>query len=264
MEKVISKDGTSIAFGKTGKGPSLVLVDGAFCYSKYGNTPGLVPLLSDYFTVYYYDRRGRGESSDTDPYSVDNEVWDLKKIIDKTGEEPFICGFSSGASLIIHLIGKGVKVKKIALFEPPYVATSSYNTIPPEDAATKLNSFVRLNKRDEAVKYFMTKVMGMPAIFVFLLKQFGKSIWEENKSVANTLSYDVAIMGSYSVPKQIAASINVPTLVIGGEKSSGNLRQGIEDVAKEIPQSQIKWLRGQKHNVSMEILAPCLINFFNP
>jgi pimeloyl-ACP methyl ester carboxylesterase len=176
MEKVISKDGTSIAFDRTGKGPALVLVDGAFCYREYGVTPELVPLLSDFFTVYSYDRRGRGESSDMEPYSVNNEVEDLNKIIVKTGEEPFICGFSSDAALIIKGIGKGIKVKKIALFEPPYVVVSPNDTAPPEDAEMKLANFVKQGKRSEAVKYFMTKVMGMSAITVFLFKQFGKSL----------------------------------------------------------------------------------------
>ena len=262
MEKVISNDGTSIAFGKTGQGPALVLVDGAFCYSKYGVTPELVPLLSDHFTVYYYDRRGRGESSDTEPYSVEKEVEDLKKIIEQAGKEPFICGFSSGACLVLQTIAKGIKVKKIALFEPPYVANSHLDTAPPDDAEITLKNLVKQGKRSDAVKYFMTKVTGMPGLFVFLFKQFGKSMWTKNELVAHTLSYDVAIMGNYSVPKEIAASINVPAIVIGGEKSPGNLRNAIETVAQSIPKSQMMLLKGQSHNVSMKVLAPCLIDFF--
>jgi len=262
MDKIISKDGTSIAFDRTGKGSALVLVDGAFCYRGYGVTPELVPLLSDFFTVYSYDRRGRGESSDIEPYSINNEVEDLKKIIEQTGEEPFICGFSSGAALLIQGIEKGIKVKKIALFEPPYVAVSPDDKVPPDDAEMKLTNFVRQGKRGEAVKYFLTNVMGMSGIAVFLFKQFGKSLWEKNESVANTLSYDVAVMGNYSVPKKITASINVPTIVIGGENSPRNLRKAVEAVAQSIPQSHIKLLKGQNHSVPMKMLAPCLIDFF--
>lgn len=261
MDKVISKDGTSIAFDKTGKGPALVLVDGAFCFREYGITPKLVPLISDFFTVYSYDRRGRGESSDKEAYSIDNEVEDLKGIIEKTGEVPFICGFSSGAGLVLHAIDKGIKVKSIALFEPPYVPISPDQIVPPSDAEAILKNLVTQGKRSDAVKYFMTKVMGMPGIIVFLFKLFGKALWEKNESVANTLSYDVAIMGNYSIPEKIAASINVPTIVIGGEKSPQNLRNAVEAVAKAIPGSQIRMLKGS-HNVSMKVLAPCLIDFF--
>lgn len=261
MDKIISKDGTLIAFDKTGKGPALVLVDGAFCFREYGVTPKLVPLISDFFTVYSYDRRGRGESSDREPYSIDNEIEDLKGIIEKTGEVPCICGFSSGAGLILHAIVKGIKVKSIALFEPPYVANLSNDKVPPKDAVIELTNFVKKGKRSDAVKYFMTKVMGMPGITVFLFKLFGKSLWDKNESVANTLSYDVAIMGNYSIPKEITASINVPTVVIGGEKSPQNLRKAVEAVAQAIPQSQIRLIKGS-HNVSMKVLAPCLIDFF--
>jgi pimeloyl-ACP methyl ester carboxylesterase len=150
MDKVISKDGTSIAFDKTGTGPAMVLVDGAFCFSEYGVTPKLVPLLSEFFTVYSYDRRGRGESSDREPYSIDNEIEDLKKVIEKTGEVPFICGFSSGAGLVLQAIDKGVRVKKIALFEPPYVVVSPDDTAPPKDAEMELANLVKQGKRSDA------------------------------------------------------------------------------------------------------------------
>ncbi len=262
MAKVISKDGTSIAYDKSGKGPALVLVDGAFCFREYGVTPDIVPLLSDHFTVYSYDRRGRGESTDKAPYSVENEIEDLKEIIEITGEVPFICGFSSGAQLVLLAIGKGIQVKRMALFEPPYVINSVNGSAPPKDAAANLANFVSLGKRGDAVKYFMTKVMGMPSIFVFLFKQFGKSMWKKNESVANTLPYDVTIMGDYSVPKE-AASINVPTIVIVGEKSPQSIRNAVEEVAHTIPRSQLRLLKGQSHNVSMKVLAPSLIEFFN-
>jgi pimeloyl-ACP methyl ester carboxylesterase len=263
MDKIISKDGTQIAYDKMGQGPALVLVDGAFCYRDNGVTPRLVPLLANFFTVYSYDRRGRGESTDTKPYAVEREIEDLEAIVGATKETPFVCGFSSGAALLLQSVCKGLAVKKVALFEPPYVVVNSEDTQPPDDAATKLASLTNQGKKSEAVKYFMTKVMGMPGFIVFLFKLFGKSIWKKNESVANTLSYDVAIMGNYSVPKKVAASISVPTVVIGGEKSPRILKNAVEAVANSIPQSQIRMLKGQSHNVSMKVLAPCLIDFFN-
>ncbi len=262
METVISKDGTSIAFDKTGTGPALVLVDGAFCSRDYGVTPKLVPLLSGSFTVYSYDRRGRGESSDAEPYSVDNEIEDLKTIIEKAGEAPFICGFSSGAALLLLAMDKGIKASGIALFEPPYIIDHHENTAPPADAGRRLTEFVRQGKRSLAVNYFMTDVMGMPGIMVFLFRCFGRSLWKRNESVAHTLPYEVTIMGNFSVPERIAASINIPTLLIAGEKSSRNLKNAVEALSHLIPKSQIRILKDQGHNVSMKVLAPCLIDFF--
>lgn len=173
MEKVISKDGTHIVYDKTGQGPALVLVDGAFCYRDHGVTPRLVPLLSNFYTVYAYDRRGRGESADTKPYSVGREIEDLEAIVKATKQVPFVCGFSSGAALLLQAVSKGLPVKKIALFEPPYTVVNRDDTPPPRDAGAKLVNLTRQNRKREAVKYFMTNVMGMPAIVVFLFKLFG-------------------------------------------------------------------------------------------
>jgi pimeloyl-ACP methyl ester carboxylesterase len=175
--KVISKDGTAIAYDKTGQGPALVLVDGAFCYRAYGVSPKLVPLLSSHFTVFSYDRRGRGESADTKPYTVEREIDDLKTIVDLTGEQPFVFGSSSGAALAMQAVGHGLSVKKIALFEPPYVVTSDRDTGPPNDAQLTLVNFIERGDRTGAVKYFMKDVMGMPAPIVFLFKLFGRSYW---------------------------------------------------------------------------------------
>jgi pimeloyl-ACP methyl ester carboxylesterase len=260
--KTISKDGTEIAYDKTGKGPALVLVDGAFCYREYGVTPNLVPLLSQHFTVFSYDRRGRGESTDTKPYSVDREIEDLNAIVEATNEEAFVVGFSSGAALVLQSVSKGLHVKKMALFEPPYVVTSNGSPIPPKDAETILVNFIAQGEKSAAVKYFFTNIMGMPAPIVFLFKLFGRSLWAKNESVSHTLPYDVALMGNYSVPKEITSKINVPTLVIGGKKSPKGLINAVSNVGQSIPNAETYFLKGQTHNVSMKVLAPVLIKWF--
>ncbi|MCW3070320.1 MAG: alpha/beta hydrolase [Bacteroidetes bacterium] len=261
--KAISKDGTQIAYDKTGKGPALILVDGAFCYRQNGVTPRIVQLLCDNFTVYSYDRRGRGESTDTKPYSVEREIEDLDAIIEVTNETPFMCGISSGACLLIQAAGKGSKAKKIVLFEPPYVVASETDQAPPKDAKTVLENFSQQEQRSKAVYYFMAKVMGMPAIIVFLFKLFGRSAWKKNESVAHTLSYDVEIMGNYYVPVELSSKITCPTLIVGGEKSPKKLINAVKKVEKNIPNSELKLLKGQSHNISMKILAAELITFFS-
>lgn len=262
MIKIISKDGTTIACDKTGNGPALILIDGAFCYRDHGVSPKLVPLLSKDFTVYAYDRRGRGESGDTKPYMVDKEIEDLDAIIDATGEIPYICGLSSGAALLVKAIVKGSNAKKITLFEPPYVVINENDKKPPSDAKAVLESLVAQGQRGKAVSYFMTKVMGVPTIFILLFKIFGKKQFKKNEGVANTLSYDAEIMDNFSLPKDLLTKIALPTAVIGGDKSPGKLLSAAKHTAQNISNSEMILLKGQTHNVSMHVLAPELIRFF--
>jgi pimeloyl-ACP methyl ester carboxylesterase len=260
--KTISKDGTQIAYDKTGKGPALVLVDGAFCFRQHGVTPDLVPLLSSDFTVFSYDRRGRGESTDTKPYRVEREIEDLQAIVDATNETAFIFGMSSGAALLVQAVSKGLNARKIVLFEPPYVVVNENDEAPPADARERLEDFIKQDKRGGAVKYFMAKVMGVPAIFVLLFRIFGRNMFRKNEAVAHTLTYDVAIMDNFSVPQQLLSKIILPTIVIGGEKSPKKLLNAVQAVGQRMPNSKISLLKGQSHNVSMKVLAPVLIDFF--
>src|SRR5512135_3496576 len=117
MSTVTSKDGTTIAYDKKGQGPALILVDGALCYRGFGPMPGLAELLAPNFTVYTYDRRGRGESSNGKPFSVQREVEDLDALIDAAGGTAFVYGISSGACLVLEAALKlGRKMPKIALY----------------------------------------------------------------------------------------------------------------------------------------------------
>src|SRR5437879_4691813 len=120
MNTVTSRDGTRIAYDKRGSGPALILVDGAFCYRAFGPMPKLAELLSDRFTVYNYDRRGRGDSSDTKPYAVAREVEDLAALFEAAGGSAFLYGISSGAALALRAAGNGLAVRKLAVYEPPF------------------------------------------------------------------------------------------------------------------------------------------------
>ncbi|EQA46300.1 alpha/beta hydrolase family protein [Leptospira broomii serovar Hurstbridge str. 5399] len=258
-EYIRCSDGTDIAYTEIGKGDPLILVDGAFCSRSFGPMRKLAELLSSRFKVIYYDRRGRGDSSNTLPYSVDREVEDLNALIQLAGGSAFLFGISSGGVLCLRAAAAGLSIKKLAIYEPPFMLD--------EDSAQSLseheenlNNLVAADRRSDTAKYFLTKVMGMPYIFTFVMRLMPH--WEKMKSVANTLPYDVAIINDGSLSFEQIGSIRILALVSAGEKSPLVLRRAAEKVEQLLPTSEYKSLAKQTHNVSTKALAPMLEEFF--
>src|SRR5688572_21460275 len=162
MSIAVSKDGTKIVYRKTGKGPVIILVDGAFCSKDFGPMPKLAPLLAEHFTVISYDRRARGESGDTRPYKVELEIEDIETLIEQNGGSAFLFGISSGAILALRAVSHGLRVPKLVLLEPPFVTNE--NLIRSPNAYQDLIHLIDEGKRGEAVKFYLRKVMGVPAI----------------------------------------------------------------------------------------------------
>ena len=258
----ISRDGTRIAFTKAGAGPPVVLVDGAFCYRELGPAPELVPLLAQHFTVFAYDRRGRGESGDTPPYATEREIDDLRAIVQEAGGMADVVGVSSGAALALQAVANGVNLKKLVLYEPPYV-TNGNRPKPQEDPKIHLQQLVSAGDRSGGVKFFLADVVGVPRPIVLAMPLFMRSNWKKMERVAHTLPYDLAICDDRSVLKERSASISVPTLVLGGEKSPTVLRDAVSAVAKALPNARSQFLAGQDHNLSAAIVAPRVVDFFN-
>ena len=262
MSTVTSRDGTAIAFEHLGSGPPLILVDGALCSRAFGPMPKLAPLLAERFRVYLYDRRGRGGSSDIKPYAKEREVEDLDALIGEAGGSAHVLGLSSGAGLALEAAASGLAIEKLAVYEPPYM-------ISPADSArhakaaheAQLTRLLAAGRRGDAVKYFMRDMVGVPAVFVFMMR-FMPGVWSKLEAAASTLPYDAAIMGDFSLPAQRLARVRTPTLVIGGEKSEARLRAAVDAAAKAIPHARLRTLKGQTHNVKPEVLTPVVTEFF--
>jgi pimeloyl-ACP methyl ester carboxylesterase len=256
METVTSKDGTTIAFDRLGSGPPVVLVCGG-SVARTADAAIAQELASD-FTVFNYDRRGRGDSGDTLPYAIDREVEDIEAVIGAAGGSAFLWGSSSGAVLAL-IAAESVPVTKLALWEPPFVPEGVPR--PPEDQVSQYDTMIAEGRRGDAVEYFMTKVIGMPPEVVAGARS--QPWWGATEALAHTLAYDARIMGDYTIPNDLVASVKVPTLVIAGGADFPWMRQTAKALADALPDGEARILEGQGHDVDMAVLAPALKEFFN-
>jgi pimeloyl-ACP methyl ester carboxylesterase len=261
---VTSADGTVIAYSQLGHGPALVLVDGALCFRQNGPSPDIAPLLASHFTVYAYDRRGRGESGDTPPYTIAREIEDLKAVIDRAGDSAFVFASSSGAALAMQGAAAGLPIRKLALYEPP-IGVSRPNGPSLEESQQHLAALVAAGDRAGAVRYFLEAVLGVPRGFVAVMPVLMPRTWSRNKAVASTLPFDLAILNNHSLLGERAKKIGIPTLVIGGAKSPAYLQEALERIARALPSARTRLLPGQSHDVSAarKALVPVLASFFS-
>jgi pimeloyl-ACP methyl ester carboxylesterase len=263
VSQVRSRDGTTIGFDRLGggAGPPVILVDGAFCSRAFGPMPKLAPLLARDFTVFMYDRRGRGASGDTAPYAVEREVDDLDALIREAGGAACVYGVSSGAALALEAAASGLSITKLALYEAPFmVGTPAHR--PPANHHAQLVQLIAEGRRGDAVRFYMKDVIGMPGWLVTVFRFL--PMWSKLKAIAPTLVYDSGVMGDFSLPTRRAASLARPTLVISGAKSMPVLREAAQRLAEVIPGAQLRTLPGQTHNVAAAALAPALKEFFAP
>lgn len=259
--KALSEDGTEIVFERSGSGPPLILVDGALCSRSFGPTAGLAALLATHLTVYRYDRRGRGESGDRAPYSKQREVEDIAALVRIAGGSAGVLGFSSGGALALEAAAAGVGVSRVAVYEPPYMVNDGGHHARARHEQ-QLQHLIAQGRRGDAVTYFMRRMVGIPAPFVFLMRLMPR-MWKNLKAVAHTLPYDAAIMGDFSIPQHRLADIRVPALALDGEKTDTRLRNAVTALARALPNVRRRTLAGQSHNVRATALAPVVIEFFS-
>lgn len=252
MNAVTSKDGTPIAFERSGSGPALILVDGALCSRALGPAPKLAPLLARHFSVYMYDRRGRGMSGNRGPYSPAREVEDIAALVEHAGGSASLVGLSSGGALALEAAASGVRVENVVAYEPPYVDANGGNGGGAHRG--ELERLVAQGQRGAAVKYFMKDMVGMPAALVVMMRLM-PWIWSKLEVVAHTLPYDAAVMTDFRIPRARLATIRVPVVVMAGEKTDRRLREAALAVAQSVPGARHRELAGQTHNVKPAALA---------
>lgn len=262
MNTVQSKDGTMIAFDRSGNGPALLLVDGALCHRKLGPMPSIAKLLTPHFTVLTFDRRGRGESTNTAPYSVEREVEDIAALIQEAGGSAYVFGISSGAALALEAAAHLKGVKKVALYEAPFFFDKAHPPRP-DDFLAKITALIADDHRGDALKLFM-RTVGTPAIFVNLMRF--TPVWRKLKLVAHTLPYDLTIVSDMRAGPPLSAqrwaSVTTPALTAVGGKSPAWWQEAMKELADVLPNAQHLTLPGQTHMVKASVLAPILVEFF--
>jgi len=261
MMITLSKDGTRIAYDKTGQGPALILVAGAF-QDRMAMGPYAGP-LSEHFTVYNYDRRGRGESGDIQPYAVEREIEDIEALIQEAGGSAFVFGGSSGGVLTLDAAAHGLNITKLAVYEPPFVVDDSREP-PPENIVDQLKELIASGRRGDAAETFMTKGSLMPADMVSGMRT--QPFWPSVEAVAHTLVYDATIMEGTMRGRQLPVDrwqdVRIPTLVIYGGEGPAWSRNAAETLVKLLPHAERHPLEGQFHTLTPDALAPVLEKFF--
>jgi pimeloyl-ACP methyl ester carboxylesterase len=257
---VKSEDGTPIAFEALGNGPPVILVGGAFCDRKAraSGTP-LAAALASRFTVFSYDRRGRGDSGDTPPYRIEREVQDLAALVERAGGSACAYGISSGAMLILEASLAGVPFSRVALYEPP-IQLDPARTEEMESLVLELETAVAGGRRGEAAELFLTKVVQMPPPVVAQMRK--APVWAGLEALAHTLGFDVRLSARPLSMLERARAAPAVTLALCGEASPPWMREGVGALANAIPGARFLVLAGQTHDVDVTVLAKALAGFF--
>lgn len=262
MQHAKSKDGTLIAYERTGSGPPLVIVFGAL--NERSATDSLAPLLAERFTVFAFDRRGRGDSGDTLPYSAEREIEDIAAILDEAGSPAYLYGHSSGGVLALDAVERLGRFERLALYEPPFIVRRGDDS-PPPDYLERIGRLIRSGRRDEAVEYFLHVAPGIPVEKLGKIK--ASPAWPRMVRMADTLMRERDVLGETLNGRPLPADrwrhVTLPVLIMNGGASPDWFGVAADALGAILPNAARKTLAGENHNVEARLLASELIAFFN-
>jgi pimeloyl-ACP methyl ester carboxylesterase len=173
-----------------------------------------------------------------------------------------VYGVSSGAALALEAANRGLPIRKLALYEAPFIVDDSRPSLP-GDFLAQLNDALATGRRGEAVKLFM-QLVGVPAIFIAMVRVL--PVWSKLKAVAHTLPYDIRLTQDYQRGEPLPAArwsrARMPTLVMNGGKSPAWIRRAMQSLADVLPNTTYRTLAGQTHMVKPKAHVPALVEFF--
>jgi pimeloyl-ACP methyl ester carboxylesterase len=253
---VTSADGTKIAFDRLGEGPAIIVISGLLCDRQ--TTQPLAEQLAQRFTVVNYDRRGRGDSTHTEPYAVQREVEDVAALIAEVGGQASLYGHSSGAGLALTAAASGLPVSKLVLHEPPYSADDDESRQAAREVAENVRAALMEGRPAHAIRVFLTAA-GMPDEIVEAISNDPRM-----QALAPTMVYDHEVMGDFTggtIPANLVQTIRIPTLVIAGGASPDFFRQIATRIVELLPDGQLSVLEGHDHGAPADVVAPVVAQF---
>jgi pimeloyl-ACP methyl ester carboxylesterase len=258
METVTSADGTRLAYWREGSGPPLLLVHGGVCdhFAWYF----VAPLLAARFTVYTYDRRGRGASGDTPPYAAKREREDIAAMLRAIGEPAHLLGHSAGGILALQAAERRADLLSLILYEPAFVVEGARERPGPE-ILQEMRRLLAAGDRAEVLRISMRESVGMSQAEIAAL-QAGPG-WTRLLAVADAIPNDWMLWEERFDAKS-ASAVRTRTLMLMGSESQPWLRRGTEAVLAALPDARMVMLPGQAHSAMItapELFARAVIDF---
>ena len=240
LQKVTSKNGTPIACWRSGQGPPLVLIHGTSADHTRWRT--VLPALEERFTVYAIDRRGRGESGDSDEYAIEREFEDVASVADSIDGSVNLLGHSYGALCSLEAALLTSNVRKLVLYEPPIPVGVEIFT---PGIIDKLQALLDAGDRDGVVTTFMGEVAQVRPNDLKLLQSL--PAWKARVAAAHTIPREERATRDYSFDAQRFSRLNTPTLLLVGGDSPPFLKAGSEALQPVLPNCKTIAMLGQQH-----------------
>jgi pimeloyl-ACP methyl ester carboxylesterase len=263
MQTVTSADGTRIAYDRYGDGPAVILVGGALAYRKFKKFERIATALSEHCTVVNYDRRGRGDSGEAGPVSVQHEVEDIAALVDAVGGRAALWGWSSGGALALRAAAADVGVERLVVYETPF-KTDREAKHPTDDYGARLEEIVATGDRMAAAKHFMRNGVGLPGPAVAVMSLI--PMFKRFAANGHTLPFDHAALGDHNLHGRPLradewATVTCPTLVAYGSKTYPGLKHASRALAGVLPNATLRELPGENHDVSPKAIVPLIADF---
>lgn len=257
MESVTSRDGTLIAYWRSGQGPPLVLVHGST--ADHTRWAPVLPAFAEHFTVYAVDRRSRGGSGDAGKYAIEHEFEDVARVVDSIGEPVNLLGHSYGALCSLEAARRTDNLRKLVLYEPPI---PSGIEIYPTETVAQIQALTDDGRNEEALTIFFRDIVNVPPHEMTMLRSLPN--WPARVAAAHTIPREMFGSDGYVFEPGRFVGLDTPTLLLLGGDSPAFLRAATERVHAALPHSRIAVLPGQQHtamNTAPELFTQEVLQF---
>jgi pimeloyl-ACP methyl ester carboxylesterase len=244
---VRSKDGVEISVLKAGSGPPLLLIHGALMNVTL-SWDAVLPKLSEQFTVYAMDRRGRALSGDAMEYSIGNEVDDVVSVLDAIGAPVIVLGHSYGALLLLAALDRLKNVSRLILYEPP--ARSGEPRPDANMIMANMEQALLANDREEILTIFFRDWALMPPEGLRVMK--ASPMWPVALQVAFILPREMRVVNTYQASTERLSASKIPVILLLGTETQGFLRDAAFYLRDAMPDWRLLMLEGQGHGAMLD------------